>query len=221
MQWDARNWSRAVDFWAGTVGTGAFLGADVLELGSRDGGLTLWLVEQGARKVTCSDLLGPSQYAKDLHKRSGACSQIEYANIDATNIGIRDQFDIVAFKSVMGGIRGAGGFDAQGAAIESIYSALRPGGALVFAENLLASPLHTWLRKTLVPWGTEWNYPSLQEVRDLLGGFSHSSIQTFGFAGTFGRTERQRNALAVLDEVLLDRLIPQHWNYIVSGVAWK
>jgi SAM-dependent methyltransferase len=221
VQWDVRNWSRALDFWIETCRPSAFSGADVLEVGSRDGGLSLWFAEQGAARVVCSDLGGPSAAARALHADSGESDRVEYAAIDATEIGLEDAFDVVAFKSVLGGIGGAGGFTAQERAVRSMYGALRPGGVLLLAENLVASPLHRYLRRRFVPWADRWRYVTIREMHGFLAAFSQVQSRTFGFAGAFGRNERQRSSLAKVDVAGLDRVVPADWRYIIAGVATK
>ncbi len=221
VQWDVRNWSRALDFWQATAGPAALSGAEVLEIGSRDGGLSLWFADQGAAKVVCSDLTGPSDAARLLHSSAGVSSLMDYASIDATDIGVERAFDVVAFKSVLGGVGGAGGREAQARAVQSMYTALRPGGLLLFAENLCASPLHKYLRRRFVRWGDRWRYVTADEMRYFFGPFSQVHDRSFGFAGAFGRSEKQRTALAGLDIAGLDRAVPPHWRYIIAGVATK
>lgn len=221
VQWDVRNWSRAIDFWLATCGKGAFQGADVLEIGSRDGGLSLWLAEQGAARVVCSDLHGPSSAARALHASTPVGERIEYAEIDGTDIGILSGFDVVAFKSVLGGVGGAGGYDAQMKAVRSIYAALRPGGVLVFAENLVASPFHAFLRRRFVAWGDRWRYVTRAEMYEFLAPFSEVESRSLGFAGAFGRSESQRSSLARLDIAGFDHVVPREWRYILAGVATK
>lgn len=217
VQWDVRNWSRALDFWITTCGTGAFRGAHVLEVGSRDGGLSLWFAEQGAARVVCSDLHGPSEQARGLHAKAGV---IEYGALDATAIPYESTFDVVAFKSVLGGIGGAGGVEAQAQAIRSMHRALKPGGRLLFAENLVASPLHSYLRKRFNAWDERWRYVTREEMDAFLSPFSEVEECSFGFAGAFGRTEAQRSVLARAD-LGMDRLVPSTWRYILAGVATK
>ena len=221
VQWDVRNWSRALDFWQRSCRPGVFRGAEVLEIGSRDGGLSLWFAEQGATRVVCSDLEGPSTAALEIHEASVVRDNIEYAAIDATDIGVVGGFDVVAFKSVLGGVGGVGGYEAQMRAVRGMHAALRPGGTLLFAENLVASPLHASLRRRFVAWGDRWRYVTLDEMNGLLWPFSDVTYKSLGFAGAFGRSESQRSVLAALDAAVLDRVVPPGWRYIVAGVASK
>ena len=52
VQWDVATWKHALHFWTG--GTPALDSKTGLELGSRDGGLSLFLALKGCR-VVCSD----------------------------------------------------------------------------------------------------------------------------------------------------------------------
>lgn len=158
-------------------------------------------------------------YFGALHSASGVSDRVEYACIDATQIGQENSFDVVAFKSVLGGIGGAGGHSAEEQAIRSMHAALRPGGVLLFAENLSASPVHRFLRRRFVAWGERWRYVTVEEMAAFLASFSSVRVRTFGFAGAFGRTDGQRSSLAAADVSGLDRLVPAQWRYIIAAVA--
>lgn len=179
----------------------------------------MWLAARG-HSVVCSDLGNSPADAKELAQRYQVSERIRYEDIDATCIPYESTFDIVAFKSVLGGI-GRGGLERQRAAVASIYRALRPGGRLLFAENLTASPLHRLLRRRYIAWGSRWRYITVEEMQAFLEPFARVRLDTAGFFGTFGRSEEQRRALAVLDRVAVTALVPPTWRYIVYGVATK
>ena len=147
-------------------------GAEVLEIGSRDGGLSLWFADPGCIEGRLLRSDRPDKAARELHAEAGVSDRVEYASIDATDIGVQDSFDVVAFKSVLGGVGGAGGYEAQAEAVESMYVALRPGGVLLFAENLAASPMHAYLRRRFVSWGDRWRYVTEHEMDVFLEPFS-------------------------------------------------
>jgi SAM-dependent methyltransferase len=218
VEWDVRNWSVALDFWLAHT-TQRLADCSALEIGSKNGGLSWWLASQGAR-VVCSDIDGPTEEAVLRHRAGGVSHLIEYRALDATDLPYTEQFDIIVFKSVLGGV-GRGGKQAQARAVGEMYRALKPGGELFFAENLAASPFHRFFRRRYTEWGAQWRYVSVAEMREFLAPFSRVKYRTAGFAGTLGRTERQRGWLGLLDRAVLDRLVPREWRYVMAGVAKK
>jgi SAM-dependent methyltransferase len=191
-----------------------------LELGSRNGGLSLWMAFQGAR-VICSDVERPPEAAARLHQSRGVSRLIQYEAIDATRIPYTSRFDVVLFKSMLGAIGRLGNKQLQSEAIREMHRSLKPGGELFFAENLVGSPAHQFFRRKFVKWGTTWRYVTVAEMQEFLSPFSSVQYRTVGFVGAFGRSELQRNALAVLDRTILTQIIPETWRYIVVGVARK
>jgi SAM-dependent methyltransferase len=188
-----------------------------LEVGASGGGLSVWLAAHG-HSVVCSDFHHSPADAQALAARYGVGERIRYEDIDATAIPYESAFDIIAFKSVLGGIGRDDAIERQRAAIASMYRALRPGGRLFFAENLAASPLHALLRRAYIRWGSRWRYVTIDEMREFLQPFARVRFATAGFFGTLGRSESQRRALALLDRVAV---VPPSWRYIMYGVATK
>lgn len=219
FEWDVTNWSPALEFWSHCL-QGRLEGSRALELGARQGGLSLWLALNGAR-VVCSDVADPVDAGRGLHTRYGVADLIRYEKIDARSIPYRDEFDIVAFKSILGGVRGRFGDQAQNAILASIHGALKPRGSLLFIENLEGSHFHRMLRRRFVRWESTWKYLRLDEVEPLFAGFRTLDFITCGFAGCFGRTESQRWALGKLDSWFLARAVPRSWHYVLIGVATK
>ncbi len=223
VEWDIINWSKALSFWIQHTSK-RISDCRVLEVGSRHGGLSLWLATQGA-EVVCTDLFGPSEEAKLLHQKSETKGNIVYASANALDLQYENEFDIVVFKSVLGGIGEdvglSNGAENQHLAIKNMHSALKPNGELFFAENLSASPLHRFLRKRTVPWAQSWNYPQLSELETYMAGFSSAKFDTVGFLGALGRSERQRKLLGRIDSILFDGFLPSQWHYIAFGVARK
>jgi SAM-dependent methyltransferase len=216
--WDVGNWSRAVEFWDRAVDWSSV--RNCLELGGREGGLSLWLALKG-KDVVCSDLEGTRATASVHHQRYGLDGTIRYEDIDALAIPYQNHFDVIAFKSILGGIGRHDNPARQQAAIDQIHRALAPGGKLLFAENLVASPLHRLVRERFVRWGREWRYVTLAEMREYLKAFNRVEMHTTGVLGAFGRTERQRRFLSALDRGGLNSVTPRGWRYIVYGLAEK
>jgi len=214
IQWDVVNWSRALTFWRMPQSKSC----ECLELGARKGGLSLWLA-LGGHRVVCSDLQSPIDKATPLHRAFGADGSIRYEAIDARHIPYRDHFDIVIFKSLLGGVSRED-HTLQQAVIDEIYKCLKPGGTLLFAENLAASNLHRAARRQFVTWGSRWDYLKLTDVQQLLKAYRRVDIRAAGFAGAFGQKEWQRQLLGSVDR-WLDWMIPPTWRYIVFGAAQK
>lgn len=220
VEWDVPNWSIALDFWT-RHSSRRLEGCRALELGSRNGGLSLWLALNGA-EVVCSDVRGPSQRAARSHREAGVESTVRYEAIDATHIPYEAEFDFVVFKSMLGAVGARGrGASAQAAAIAEMHKALKPGGELLFAENLVGSPLHQYLRRRFISWGNSWRYVSVTEMREFLHPFRHVEFCTAGVAGVLGRSPRQRNMLGGLDRAVLNHVVPGDWRYMIAGVATK
>ena len=77
------------------------------------------------------------------------------------------------------------------------------------------------MRKKFNKWGSYWRYITLDETKDFLSKFSSFEIKQTGVLATFGRTEKQRNFLAKLDNVFFNKITPKSWKYIVYGIANK
>lgn len=218
LQWDVRSWSTALSYWERVVQWKK--DGRALELGANQGGLSLWMALH-AQQVLCSDLEGVEERASALHQSYSVREKIEYANLDALNIPYENHFDIIVFKSILGGIGRNDNKQAQERVFQEIYKALKPGGILLFAENIEASPVHRFFRRRFVRWGRSWRYVRVPELERCLEPFSAHAIHTNGFAATFGRSEKQRRILSWLDTLLFNFITPRNWRYIAYGFARK
>jgi len=218
IQWDVKSWSKAISYWDSNIEWDKIQNG--LELGGREGGLSLWLALKG-KETICSDLNDVKNKAEKLHLRYNISSLIKYQDIDATNIPYENYFDIIIFKSIIGGIGRNNNFEIQQKVFKEIYKALKPGGKLLYAENLIASPFHQQLRKKYINWGNSWRYVSIEEMKEFLKDFSTFIIKTTGVLGTFGRNESQRNFLSTIDQFFLNKVCPESWKYISYGIAKK
>lgn len=120
INWDIVNWSKAINYWEKNLD---FKAKPIgLELGAREGGLSLWLAMNGCTMI-CSDLESPEKSAFEVHKKYPCNNLIKYAAIDATNIGYKDYFDVIAFKSILGGIGRNDSIDLKQQTINEIHKA--------------------------------------------------------------------------------------------------
>ena len=215
IDWDVVNWSKAISFWEKNAAI-KDKSYNCLELGANKGGLSLWLA-QNRNTVLCTDLNGPEKSARFIHEKYKCSERVEYAALDATKIPFKNHFDVVVFKSILGGISGDRN-EYKNLTVKEMYEALKPGGMLLFAENLEATSLHKVLRKK---YGTKnWNYLKMTEISDVFRPFSKIKYTTVGFLGCMGRTASQRNLLGKVDTVL-EKIIPKKYRYILIGVAIK
>jgi len=219
LKWDVDNWSAALEYWRQNGGIER-APLECLEIGANEGGLSVWLASLGHR-VACSDLERTEEHARPLVARCGLLDRVRFEDIDATAIPYKNAFDVVMFKSVLGGVGRNGNIALQRQAIASMYRALRPGGRLLFAENLSGSRLHKFFRSNFVQWGNAWRYVTIDEMLEFLRDFSDVTYSTTGVLGTFGRSEKQRRLLAGIDRAALNALTRPAWRYIIYGVATK
>jgi SAM-dependent methyltransferase len=217
IQWDVRSWRRGLRFWRTWLDR--LRPANALAIGERGGGLSLWLALHGVR-VLCTDLWIREE-TPALHRRYGVSDRVTYAAQDVTALTLPDgTFDLVIFKSVVGALSTR---DRQERAFAEIHRVLRPGGALLFAENLCSTRLHGWLRERFVeldPWRHQWRYLHARHDRDLLAPFAQVELRSSGFLANLGRNEAQRDLLARIDAVLCP-IVPRTWHYILFGACLK
>lgn len=218
IDWDIVNWSKAIPFWERHADLKNERKLKCLELGCNQGGLSLWLAQKGF-EVICSDLENPEQIAKAKHQKYGNLP-IKYEAINALNIPYENEFDIVIFKSILGGLSRGGNQQNKKKAVGQIHKALKPGGKLLFAENLSASKMHQFLRKHFIKWGADWNYLKINEMNWLFEDFKTINYKTVGFFGAFGRSEAQRSLFGKIDTVI-DPALGKKVQYILIGVAEK
>lgn len=212
FSWDVKIWSQALSLWVPSLEKLA--GGKALAIGERDGGISLLFALLGF-DVVCTDLGGATAKARELHKRFGVEKKIAYEELDVTDLTryTAGEFDVIGFKSVLGSL---GTWEKQYLAAKFITSRIRPGGTLVFAENLTGHPIHKLLRRSFVPWASKWRYLELEELKELFSEFSAVEFKSHGFLGALGRTEGQRSTLGVIDSIVAPRLNPSS-HYVLFG----
>lgn len=213
FQWDVINWSKSLKVWQlEKTQNGKAAG-----FGEREGGLSLLLAKNGY-EVNCTDFNLPEKQPFELHQQYNVTEKISYQKEDITNISFEDHsFDIVVFKSVIGALNDK---NKQIKAIQELHRILKPGGQLLFAENLEGSFLHKFARKRFTNWGNRWRYISTKEINEFLTDFSKFEMDTFGFFATFGRSEKQRSILSKVD-AFFRPIIPKSKRYIAAIRAIK
>ncbi len=217
IQWDVKTWSKVLPFWEKHFSIKP--GMKVLAIGEREGGLSMWFAKKGC-SVTCTDYNDFPDTTKDLHKDYKVAQLINYElNVDATDLSRFDSnsYDIVVFKSVIGVLSEK---DRQQTAIKEMHRVLKKDGALLFAENLKGTKLHSYLRKKFVRWDSYWRYLDLKKDKDLFDSFTKKEFKAIGFSSNFGRSEGQKSFLSKMDSGLV-WMTPKTWRYVLFGVLIK
>lgn len=148
LEWDYITWWKALEFWE-TSGIHCDKNTKVLDIGARGGGISLYWALKGGM-VHCTDL--DESFIKEatqLHHEFQVGDNIVYECLDAVEMQREAEYDIICFKSVLGGIGYNNNYEKQKIAISNMYKALKPGGHLIFVENLVGTGLHTFCRKSL------------------------------------------------------------------------
>ncbi|MCB9276499.1 MAG: methyltransferase domain-containing protein [Lewinellaceae bacterium] len=132
-----------------------------IELGARGGRPGILLCRAFRLSHGCSDV---EPIPDDTRKRLtslGLSNLISYDIADASSLPYPDEtFDFVTFKSILGVVGARQRYDKIEQAIQEIHRVLRPGGLLLFAENLpQGGILHRKARHWFVPWvNRSWRY---------------------------------------------------------------
>jgi SAM-dependent methyltransferase len=225
ITWDVVNWSKSLSFWESHINL-QNKNFKCLELGARQGGLSLWLALKG-NQVVCSDVSYDTQpheleKTKALHKKYNCQEKISYQCIDALNIPYENEFDIVIMKSTLGGIRefSEGEANIEARVIEQINKSLKPNGKILFIENCSGTFVHNLARKIKYKKKNNWYYFKLKEIKPLFSSFKRIETKSVGFLGAFGRSEKQRHFLGTIDTIF-EKLIPKNIRYIVIGYVEK
>jgi len=216
FEWDVHNWSKVLPLWEEALTHKQY--SNAIELGSRNGGLSLWLAQNYNLKVSCTDMNSPSSLANQLHKAYPLKGTITYHAIDITKIDFPDNsFDIVIFKSVLGALST---YQNQIIAINEIFRILKPGGVLLFAENLRSSILHRMARRMFVKWARYWRYVSIEEMTTMLKIFNDYKIKTAGFSVIL-LPRWIKKAGWIIDDFLDRRNLLPGMKYIAMGYGFK
>lgn len=216
FEWDVNTWSRALKLWNELIPKNTQLKA--LDIGARRGGLSLMLANEYNAEVVCSDVNNPMNEAKPLHDRYLKNGSITYSAVNCMEIPFEDQtFDIVIVKSVIGAL---GSFEKQQTAMYEIHRVLKPGGVLLFAENLLASPLHQFARNKFNRWSSYWRYPEIKDYDKWLLKFDNYNYKTTGYLATFVRHKWFRIIASRID-LVLEKITPRKYHYLIFGYAKK
>ena len=224
IEWDVLNWAEALRIWQPIIDS-LPRDSNILAIGERNGGLSLWLALQGFR-VICTDRIGPTEEAIKMHQKYGVQELIEYRSFDIFNPDIPENtIDLVIMKSVLGGLKSnyqdksSRNDDARKSAIDNIYGLLKTDGYLLTADNMQGSVPIQWLRNRHNK-QAGWHYFSFSEMDTLMTLFTSSSTRAFGVLPT-SFSNQALNALSHFTNKHLLQWLQASDKYIGITIARK
>jgi len=193
-----------------------FKGRNILELGGKNASLSLWAAEKGGL-VTCSDIVGfENQYSQKVNPIEKG--SIRYEIIDALDIGLKETYDFILFKSMLGGIGRVGSEKLQMDVMRQVHKSLKKGGEVLFIENMRGVFIHQMYRKRYGATRNNWCYPSFSEFIKMSNIFSKVKCETFGVLGSSGNLLiKERTAF----DLKFEKIFPKSWRYIYAGIYQK
>ncbi len=213
LQWKTEIWKIPLLYWDKNIEWNTI--NTCLEIGAREGGLSLWFAKHN-KTTYCSDIVNPINTAKPIHdKYDYAKNKIYYIELDATQT-FSQKYDIIATKSVLGGIGRKNKFSLIEKTIKNIYNSLNPNGYYLFAENARATIIHKFFRNKINSWAKEWYYLNRRELLSALKIYPKFKIYSFGFFSPF----YCNNFTARMDKII-HPIVPSSWEYIIYGIAQK
>ena len=193
-----------------------FKGKNILELGGKNASLSLWAAEKGGL-VTCSDIVGfEKQFSQKVnHIKKGS---IRYDIIDALDISLKETYDFILFKSMLGGIGRIGSEKLQMDVMREIHTSLKKGGEVLFIENMRGAFIHQMYRKRYGARRNDWCYPSFFDFIEMSKIFSKVKYETFGVLGSSGNLLiKVRKSF----DFKFEKTFPKSWRYIFAGIYQK
>jgi len=103
LAWDIINWGKSLNFFEKYIDYNKPIKALELGAGFRGGGYSHYFTMKNMN-VICSDYPVVSKLIKEIHRKYNLDKVITYQTIDALDIPYKEEFDIIFFKSLLGGI---------------------------------------------------------------------------------------------------------------------
>jgi len=221
--WDIVNWSKSYKLMNQFIDISKLSNALELGVGHVGGGYSLYLASSNNINVVCSDFKEIDDNVKSIHKKHNVHQNITYSKINALDIPYENFFDIVVFKSILGGIA-RNDSDLLVKVSDQVSKSLKKNGLLFFSENIRSTSIHMFARNNFSNGmgNNGWRYLSIDEITNALNkNFNCLSYDTKGFLGCFGMNEVQRKILGNIDSLIFDKILPKNYLYCFFGAFIK
>ena len=225
--WDTVIWGQSIKFFEENIDFSKIQNA--LEIGAENsGGYSLYFASKNI-KTTCSKPYGDFSNIKKIHMSYSFSKKIKYEKLDALNIGYKNTFDCIGFKSVMGilDLKKSDRFvnlDVQKKMISQAGKALKKGGYLIFADNLKGTKFNQFINNKF-GWGNNykgWRYFSIEEYLDIIGDdFEIVNYATTGVFAYMFKYEILKKIIGTLELLFFNRFISKNSRYVFFCVCRK
>lgn len=217
INWDVETWKDVLPYWKDKLSDYDKSSAVCIEIGARDGGISLWMAMNGFQ-VTCSDIHYDLEDAKKLHQKYGISNNVVYQKIDLLDWNEKNTYDVIIVKSVLGALQNEKRIET---ALKNIYGNLKEGGILLFAENSKATFIHQQFRKRFTDWGNSWFYFNEQSITTLFKEMNVMDVKYNGVLAVCGNRIGMSKLFSKMDKSLLNKIVPDKMKYMLFGYAKK
>ncbi len=214
--WDIGIWNKSLEFFEQNIDFSKINNALELGAGHQSGGYSLYLAQKGINTI-CSSQFRVNEKIKKTHQKYELSNFIEYEQIDISNIPYTNYFDIVSFKSVLGGIKLSK--KPLEESFVQITKCLKEDGLLIFSENISSTYLHKILRKRYTSNKHGWHYYNYEElIRCCNLYFCEVNYTTNGFITNLF-PERFREMISFFDNHFFCKVIPKNYHYLFIAIC--
>lgn len=217
INWDVETWKEILPFIEKQLTHYDKNTAQCIEIGSREGGISLWMAMKGY-SITCSDIHYDLEEAKKLHTRYGVEQKVQYKKVDLLEWNEPETYDVIIIKSVLGALQNETAIEK---ALANVYRNLKKGGRVLFAENSKSTFAHQQFRKKFTDWGSIWYYFDKDSIQRLFKKFEEVEIQFNGLTAVFGNRVGMAKFFSRLDKYVFNKITPDRMKYMFFGSARK
>ena len=217
--WDVGIWRKSLKFFDENIDFKKIHNALELGAGHQSGGYSLYLAQKGVDTI-CSSQHKIDEQNKKIYEKYNLSQFIKYEKVDILNIPYTDFFDLVCFKSVLGGIKT--NFEPKETleiSFKQITKCLKKDGVLIFSENISSTIIHKLFRKKFATSIHGWSYFNIEELMRICDSSFHDYKHTTNGFITCFFPESIREMLSFFDNYFFCRIIPSKYHYVFIAIC--